>query len=192
MAASCDDRTPKCPNCEGEHGPTSKECPIHIENKRENNAWIKSKEFEDTEIATEAFVGIFGDHFPGIRSREDVGGRNVSGASRWDDMESKILGRVEDILEERLSELEKRIDEMCSVMVDRIVSRVVGLIEKRDSANNVPNDQGEDRLRDHLDRRINQRLENMVSQKMGLSPSRSTKSTYLSKTIRGGHQPTLK
>ena len=109
-------------------------------------------------------------------------------------MESKILRRVEDILEERLSELEKRIDEMCSVMVDRIVSRVVGLIEKRYSTSNITNGQGEDRLRDLLDRRINQRLEGMVGQevgrKMGLSPSRSTK--HLSKTIRDGHKPTLK
>ena len=194
MADSCDDRTPKCPNCEGEHGPTYKECPINMEKKREKNAWIKNKEFEDTDIVSEAFVGIFGDNFPRIRSREDVGERNVSEPSRWDEMENKILRRVEDILEERLSELEKRIDEICSVMVDRIVSRIVGLIEKRESTSNITNGQGEDRLRDLLDRRINQRLEGMVGQevgrKMGLSPSRSTKN--LSKTIRDGHKPTLK
>lgn len=132
LARACVSSTPKCPNCGGEHAPTWHKCPTTIKKKEEKNKALEEKRFEREEHTRIAFTSLWGQDFPSlvpkanmssipsdyIKATPQIG--NISA-----EFEARILKRVDDLLDSRLGDLEKRME----ALFEKLADRVVGLFE---------------------------------------------------------------
>ena len=185
LAAKCPGKTPKCPNCEGQHGPLWNECPINQEKKAIKKSIISKKKLEEKEIEREAFQGILGGGTLGATDM-DVGSMGVWGSKARKESEVNILGKLEEILEERLLSFERKLESM----IDQIGEKIVKLFENRLKENESITDRNVNEcLTRGVDAVLEGKLENMaknVFEKIfGQAPSRSPFPDE-PKTVRGG------
>ena len=161
IAANCQGRTPKCPNCGGQHAPLWKECPVNQEKKAQKNALIENRKKEEREIERLAFQGIFVNDFPDINSRRDnvlgqaEGGKGEKGTEPEKEIEVRILKKLEERLEERLITLEQHLDSM----IDKIGERMLKMLESRLDENETITDS----LPRGIDVVIEGKLEGMIT-----------------------------
>ena len=136
LAATCTGKTPKCPNCGGKHGPLWNECPVNQDKKAKKKEIISKKKIEEKEIEREAFQGILGGGILGSNSRStdlDVGSEGVWGTESRRESEVNILGKLEEILEQKLRSFERTLESMIDQMGEKIVKLFENRLKKNES-----------------------------------------------------------
>ena len=193
LATNCPGRPPKCPNCGGPHGPLWKECSVNQEKKDQKKRMISERKKEEREVEREAVIGIFGEVYPRINSRDSVlgqeeGSRVDQGPEPVKEVELRILGKLEEILEKKLKSFESLLESMVCKVEERMLEKIESTIDKNVT---IPDRNVEESLSACIDAALGEKFEGIVTKVFEKvfeqAPTRSL-TTNQAKSLRGGQK----
>ena len=154
---------------------------------------ISERKKEEREVEREAVIGIFGEVYPRINSRDSVlgqeeGSRVDQGPEPVKEVELRILGKLEEILEKKLKSFESLLESMVCKMEERMWEKIESTINKNVT---IPDRNVEESLSACIDAVLGEKFEGIVTkvfEKMfEQAPTRSL-TTNQAKSLRGGQK----